>query len=115
MANPLDQILRSLRACLLRQLGVDARDITVHFTSGKLKLPLPADVAEEPASADLASQILAVLTEADGPLMGKQIARRVGRDYGSYFRETLARLKDEGRVRHTTSEGYSIPEEEAED
>jgi hypothetical protein len=85
--------------------------LTVHFTNGTLKLVLPhvtLQATAEPAGGDVASQILAVLAEADRPLKGQAIAARAGRKFNSHFKQVLAQLKRDGEV-VLVADGYTLP------
>jgi hypothetical protein len=108
---PQDQFLRDLWLRIYHQYGMSAQSVTVRFAAGKLKLSLPEMTLATPPEAntgDVASQILAVLAEADRPLKGQAIASRAGRKFNSHFKQTLAQLKRDGEV-VLVADGYTLP------
>jgi hypothetical protein len=93
--NPLSTklFLRELWQILHRQFGMSARRLSVRFGNApKLRLTLPelTQLPAEPPGSDVASQILAVMAEADRPVKGRAIAGRAGRKFNSHFKQVLA-------------------------
>lgn len=68
----------------------------------------PMVAEEQRRRSRIEMEVLRVCTR-DTPLKGLTIARRIGREYDSYLRGTLARLVREGRLRRATNgRGYLL-------
>ncbi len=88
--------------------------VTLHLPPASWQGTLPADtpkVVEDDGT--LRSKILELLRKVDKPLKGASIAKKLGRDYDSYLKETLSEMRRGGAVIHANGgywlQGRSLP------
>ncbi len=98
-----------VRKIRLDVIGLDGirQDIRLHTAA------LGSSVADEDPEqgSSIRSSIVEVLVNADGGLKGATIARRAGRAFSGAFRQALANMVKEGRLR-LTEDGYELADDD---
>ncbi len=81
-----------------------------HCSTIKITSISPVVAAEHRKRSKLETDVLRVIAAAgENALKGLTIARRLGREYDSYLRSTLARMVRDGRLgRATNGSGYVL-------